>query len=460
MTKDLLGNPLADTAEATVAGINAFVHGFLAYEDTATGVIAVAEADAGSVMANACSGFLWMMLEAPEAPDRAARYLSRCEAQRPTALRERLYADILRAWIADDVPQTLHLIEQGVDAHPRDLVLVKLYQYIAFNQGRFAQMLRIAHKARAAASDIGWLHGMLAFAYEQCHLLEEAEASAREALRLTAKEPWAEHALAHVMLTQGRVDEGALFLEAASPGWTGLNSFMVTHLWWHLAVFYISQGREGCALRLYDDHVWGVARDYSQDQVGAVSLLARLELAGIDVGGRWNDLAPWLTVRADDTTQPFLSLQYLYGLLRAGRPEADALSDAIARRAATAPSHVRETWAEVALPTALAFQAYERRDGAAAARNLGRVLPRMIEIGGSHAQRDLFEQIRLDALIQSGQVEVAQQLLEQRRSFDPDGAPLNEMLAKVYLALDLPDEARKAADRAARTRAAHAAKPG
>jgi hypothetical protein len=68
-------------------------------------------------------------------------------------------------------------------------------------------------------------------------------AEARTALSLRRKEPWAQHALAHVMLTRGRIDEGALFLEGMQDTWVGLNSFMITHLWWHLALFYLSQGR-------------------------------------------------------------------------------------------------------------------------------------------------------------------------------------------------------------------------
>ncbi len=87
-----------------------------------------------------------------------------------------------------------------------------------------------------------------------------------------------------MLLTRGRIDEGARFLESMTDTWTDLNSFMVTHLWWHLALFYLSQGRGRQVLELYDRHCWGIAKDYSQDQVGAVSLLARCELAGIDVG--------------------------------------------------------------------------------------------------------------------------------------------------------------------------------
>ena len=121
------------------------------------------------------------------------------------------------------------------------------------------------------------------------------------------------------MLTQGRIDEGAHFLECVSPTWTELNSFMLTHLWWHVALFKLSQGCFAQALEIYDRHCWGVAKDYSQDQVGAVSLLARLEIAGVDVGSRWQELAGYLVARAGDTVQPFLTLQYLYGLARARR---------------------------------------------------------------------------------------------------------------------------------------------
>ena len=202
---------------------------------------------------------------------------------------------------------------------PRDLAAVKLHQYFSFNRGDAAAMLRIARLAEAASGDSPHLHGMLAFAHEQLHALDEAEAAARRALALKEKEPWAQHALAHVMLSTGRVREGVDFLAAASRTWDGLNSFMYTHNWWHKALFHISLGDEQAVFEAYDHHVWGIAPSYSQDQVGAVSLLARMEVAGMDVGNRWEELARYLEPRATDTLQPFLTIQYLYGLARAER---------------------------------------------------------------------------------------------------------------------------------------------
>ena len=331
--------------------------------------------------------------------------------------------------------------------------MTRYSKYLNFNRGRCPEMLRVALAALPAAGDVAELHGMLAFAYEQCHLLEDAEAAARRALELKPREPWAQHALAHVMITEGRIVEGIQFLEGATADWDGLTSFMYTHNWWHLAVFYISEGRFDEALAIHDRHVWARDRSYSQDQVGAVSLLARLELAGQPVGDRWTGLADYLAARRADVVEPFLTLQYLYGLARAGRAETDQLLAAIAAHARDAHPGQRAAWAEVALPAARGLVAHARGDDATCLRELGPALGRVLETGGSHAQRDLFAQIYLDSLVRSGAYSTAQQLLEQRRRGEPDGVAVNRTLARVYAALGLPAQAATAAARAVRARA-------
>jgi len=450
MRTDYLGNPVSGTSDTALAAVDSFVDGFLSYETRTAEVIGAAEAHPDSVLLNAYAATLWLLLEAPEAAERAAPYLARAQAAAAGAHpRELAFVDFVAAWSADAIPAALAIADTILAAWPCDLLVLKLRHYHDFNHGDFPAMLRAAVAALPHAQDVAQLHGMLAFAYEQCHLLDEAETAARRALALKRKEPWAQHALAHVMLTQGRIAEGVAFLKGVQDTWTGLNSFMDTHLWWHLALFYLSQGKFDAALAAYDDHCWAQEKDYSQDQVGAVSLLARLELAGVDVSDRWDDVADRLAVRADDVVQPFLTLQYLYGLARAGRPEADSLLAAVRRAALEAPDHVRETWREVALPAAEGLMAHTRGDFASALRGLRTALPRLAEIGGSHAQRDLFEQLILDALIRADRLSEAQQVLELRRGFDPDGVPLNRALAGVYDRLGLPGEAAKARARIA-----------
>jgi len=457
MQRDCQGNALAAENPATLRAVNDFIEGFLAYETRAENVVAAADADGECCIASAYAGILWMLLEAAEGAQRAAKYLAAAERTAARAApREQWTTALLRAWIEGDVPGAARMCGRIATEFPRDLVAVKLEQYFEFNRGNAPGMLRAALKVLDRNDEIAYAHGMAAFAYEQCHRLEEAEREAEHALALRAKEPWAQHALAHVMLTRGRIDQGARFLETASCAWTGLNSFMLTHLWWHLALFNLSQGRGARVLEIYDRHCWGVAKHYSQDQIGAVSLLARMELAGIDVAGRWEELARHLAARAHDTLQPFLTLQYLYGLARAGRAEAGALLAAVRRAAEAGPAHAREVWHEVALPACEGLVAYARRDYQTAWRKLTHAQPRLIETGGSHAQRDLFEQILLDIAIKSGRDIAAQRMAELRRQTDCEGVPVNAALAGIYARLGLPTLARDAEARATTTRIRHA----
>ncbi|MGY2377812.1 tetratricopeptide repeat protein [Pseudomonas sp. SDO524_S393] len=444
MSLDYLGNPIDTLDPSTRQGLDDFIGGFLGYQPRAERILAVADADPESALANAFAGLLLMFIESPEGPALAEKYRQRAaHADHPRA---QLYLDVLQAWINDDLDRVLQLSESLLDRYPRDLFAAKLNQYLEFNRGNWPALLRIGLKATAGAPDIAHSHGLLAFAYEQCHLLDEAEASAREALRLQPSEPWAQHALAHVMLTQGRIEEGIAFLEGVSHHWEGLNSFMYTHNWWHLALFHLARGEDRRVLEIYDRHVWGILPEYSQDQVGAVSLLARLELAGIDVGERWQALAPYLQRRVDDTVQPFLSVQYLYGLARAGKPEADVLLSALRHHSVDA----RPVWGEVTLPLANGLLAHARGDWQQALEQLNIALPRLNEIGGSHAQRDLFAQVELDARLQTGDWFTAQQTLELRRRYDGWDVPTNRSLVQVYEALGLPEQAAKAQARISR----------
>ncbi|MCX7299120.1 MAG: tetratricopeptide repeat protein [Rhodobacterales bacterium] len=451
MTTDYLGNPVTDASPATLQGVDDFIHGFLSYQNKAVNVLAAAEADPGNCMANAYAAMIWMFLEAPEAPDHAAPFIARARAAAATATtREKLNSDMVAAWAKGDIPGAIGLCERIADNFPTDLGIIKLGQYHLFNLGDMPGMLRMGLAALNGPEDQPYVHGMIAFGYEQCHLLTEAEAHARRALEIEPTDPWAHHALAHVMLTQSRADEGIAFLESVAPTWAELNSFMRSHNWWHLALFYISRGRTADVLKSYDAHVWGISRTYSQDQVGATSLLARMEFAGIDPGDRWQDVADHVARRGADTVNPFLTLQYLYALARMDRPETAALMTAIETRAET-PTHDQTAWAEVALPAARAILAHARGDHATAIRLMGQALPRMAETGGSHAQRDLFEQIHLDSLLRAGRTSTAQQVLEMRRTFDHDGVPVNIALAQVYAQAGLPFEAAKARARAQAT---------
>ncbi|MDH6169286.1 hypothetical protein M2282_004450 [Variovorax boronicumulans] len=437
---DSLGNPLTLDDPSRLALVDDFVMGFISTEARAVNLIALADTDASPIVQAYCAT-LHLFAESREAVANARPFLAKARAGASRATpREQRYIAAIEAWADGDIAHAIALHAEQAREFPRDLVSVKLGQYHCFNTGDCPGMLRLALAVLPSAADMPYVHGMAAFGYEQCHLMREAETSARRAIAMCRKEPWAHHALAHVMLTEGRLAEGLAFMESVSDTWTGLNSFMVTHNWWHVALFLIDLGRDAEALTVYDEHAWGVAKDYSQDQIGAVSLLARLELAGIDVGARWDDVAGYLLQRQADHVLPFLDLQYLYGLARAGRPEADALLRNIEAFAPDAPPSTRAAWQRVCVPAAQGLVAHARGDFAGAIDGLGVALPRMIEIGGSHAQRDLFEQVYLDALVRRGSestLAAAQGILQQQLNGQPESLRLRRQTGAVYARLGL-----------------------
>ena len=446
MLADSLGNPVTLQDPSSLGAVNDFVDGFISCEARVANILQVGQSDHSAIVQAGCAA-LHMFAESPEGPVHARPFITKALQNSGNASeREQRFVAAVAAWVTGDLGRAVALHEEQARACPRDLVSVKLGQYHLFNRGDAAGMLRLALAALPHASEVPYLHGMAAFAWEQCHLLPQAEAAARKALALCHKEPWAQHALAHVMLTQGRLHEGLQFMHEASPGWVGLNSFMVTHNWWHLALFALELDRGDEVLRLYDERVWGVVKAYSQDQIGAVSLLARLELAGVDVGARWQDLADHLLARVNDHVLPFLDLQYLYGLARAGRAEASTMLGSIeAHCMGIAPAQttdpdateIDDVWLRVCLPASRGLIAHAQGRHAEAVDELGTALPRLLEIGGSHAQRDLFSQIYLDALMQGGNWSAVQQILQPQLNGQPQSLRLRRQAGQAYARLGL-----------------------
>jgi tetratricopeptide (TPR) repeat protein len=437
MWTDSLGNPVTLQHRGSATGLNDFVEGLISSQARVANILETAAVDEAPLV-QAYAAALHMFAETRSASASARPYLQRALASPlPPTARERGFIEAVRAWVDGDVPRSVGTLEQHLRDFPRDLVALKLAHYHLFNLGDSPGMLRLALASLPAAADVPYLHGMLAFGWEQCHLLEQAEASARQAISMERNEPWAHHALAHVMLTQGRIHEGHEFMAGVSDSWVGLNSFMLTHNWWHQALFALELERHEEVLALYDDRVWGVAKDYSQDEVNAVSLLARLELAGVDAGGRWQDLADHLLLHVADQVLPFLDMHYLYGLARAGRPQADELLRNIEQHAAQAAPALRSAWQRVCVPASRGLLAHARGDWQGAIDELGQALPRLAEIGGSHAQRDLFSQLHLDALIRGGKLAAAQNLLQQQLRGQPESLRLRRQAAAVYRGLGL-----------------------
>ena len=417
MLRDTQGLEVTTNSPQAIAAIDRFIDQSLSYGNEELVILKGIEADPACVIAHAYAAAYYLSLETAETRRQAAPHLKAAKKYLAQANeREKLYVWGIEAWAKGAIDQAIAYHEEIAQKFPRDLVSVQRGQYHYFYLGNKEGLLDIAEKVLPVSLENHYIHGMFAFGLEQCHRLEEAEEAGRRATAMNRRDPWAHHAVAHVMETQGRLDEGIAWMESLSDAWEDCNSLLYTHNWWHIALYYLEKEEIQKVLALYDTYIWGRAwKESSKDQIGAISLLLRLELRGVEVGDRWEKLAAFLTVRIHEHALPFQDLHYVYALARAGQAElVTEMLLSMQIYANTAKPYNQRTWAEVAVPAARGMAAHAIADWSTAITELGPILPRLYAIGGSHAQRDLFEQVYLDAWLRAGQNYEALHLLEKR----------------------------------------------
>ncbi len=390
--KDRFGLPITYATALAASGYDAYVREFLSYGSRLRDLFAVADSSPDAALLNAHAAALHLAFEGAEGWTHARPYLQRMRAAAPQATdRERQFCAAVEAWAARDYRQARDLLDALTVRWPADLCAIKWGQYHAFNLGDAGALLRFGERARIVFEHEPYANGLHAFALEQNHRLEEAEDAGLHASELAIDDAWAHHAVAHVMETQGRARDGARWLDHCSHTWEKKGVFIRDHNWWHAALFQLSLGRDDEALRIYDARLWGAWPEFPQEQIGAVSMLWRLEMRGADVGDRWAPVVAQVRRRAGEHILPFLDLHYLYALARAGTEgETCAFMASLKAHAEGATGPCKDFWRGVGLPAAEGVLAFAQDDCEGAAGSLARALPDLHLAGGSHAQRHLF----------------------------------------------------------------------
>ena len=157
--------------------------------------------------------------------------------------------------------------------------------------------------------------------------------------------------------------------------------------------------------------------DY-RDIANASSLLMRLQLEGVCVGTRWDELATLSEARIEDGCLAFADLHYMLALIGGERDL--AIPKLLSRLGQTAKSQPEAEFdnilAHPGLVCAHGLAAFAEGNFEASFSALSAARPVMQTIGGSHAQRDVFERLTIDAGIRAGQADAAEALLLQRIS--------------------------------------------
>lgn len=426
--QDAWGHTLStDSAEAASAATEA-VRSFMGWRtDVMAHVDAAVEADPDFALPYALKGLLMTGLRKRELIGPAQAMLDKATAARPPETeRERRYVAALAAAVKGEITGAAAEYEAICLDHPHDLMALRLSQFELFWIGEVEWMRDISERAAPHWSrdvaGFGNFQAVRSFGLEETGAYDLAERCGREAVELDPTDCWGTHAVAHVLIMQGRLDDGVAYVSGLSDNWEHANHIR-HHLWWHLALFHVERGDFDAALAIYDDRLRDLASplmqaipDFYVDIQNDVALLQRLELRGVDVGDRWAPVAELAAARTGDHSSPFTSPHCVLALAAAGR-DADAQEAIRQMRAfvAEADSALSGRYALAALPASQAAIAHRRGDLQAVLDILRPARRNLWQMGGSHAQRDLFFQIYADAARRLDRRDVLAVLLEDLR---------------------------------------------
>ncbi|SLN42557.1 hypothetical protein PEL8287_02113 [Roseovarius litorisediminis] len=423
MRSDQFGYEMSITSPEAAKAWDAMVMAFLAHAARTPEYLGAALKEAPDfAMAHATKGLFFLMLGRREltetAQDAFVAAKAAADASSQTE-REMGYVRALGAWLDGHPSRSIHEMETILKHCPEDALAMKISHAIRFILGDSAGMRRSVEAVLTAYDTKhparGYLFGCHAFSLEETGEYARAETAGRMGLSLVSDDAWGLHAVAHVHDMTGNSKAGLDWLTGRENAWAHCNNFRY-HVWWHKALMHLDQGEIDTVFALYDSQIRKDQTDDYRDISNATSLLSRLELEGVDVGNRWEELADLSERRTEDGCLVFADLHYLLALIGGDRKQ--AVQDMLARlhrdAKATSESEMKARMATPGLSAATGLEAFGEGDYKTAFYNLGRARHNMQMAGGSHAQRDVFERLTIDAAIRGGFLEDAEAILRER----------------------------------------------
>ena len=293
---------------------------------------------------------------------------------------------------------------------PADLVGLSVTVFLILTSTDPGAEQRALACARAAADVVGehpLLVGFEAMVAQDQGRLDDAHRLATRALELDPTGFAGGHPLAHVFFESGDHAGGIAWLDAWLPT-TDQAAPFGSHLVWHSALHHLAVGDRERALERY---LHCAGRPGSGAVVDGSSMLWRCQLHGLVPSGSdpsGTPVGPLIAPLVDGVPSTFVGVHVALGLATARDAEG------LRRLAAAAGSFAAPGAAELLPGLARGLAAYVEGDHASASDLLLAEEHHVVRYGGSHAQREVFEDTLLQALALAERYEEATTRLRAR----------------------------------------------
>jgi tetratricopeptide (TPR) repeat protein len=431
---DNLGHALSGASADSAQRYATALHQFQCYrEDPVTTIESATASRPDFVMGHVLHAWLYLLGTEPAGLAVARSDLEKIQTL-PADARERAHAAAIGHLLAGRWRAAARVLEDLSIAGPTDVLALQAGHLLDFYLGD-ARMLRdrIVRALPAWSVSMPGYHavlGMQAFGLEETGAYARAEAAGRAALNLEPRDAWAHHAVTHVLEMQGRAREGIAWMRGRQSDWAEDNFFAV-HNWWHLALYHLDQGELDEALALFDDAVRGSHSTLVLDLVDASALLWRLRLRGVDLGGRWHEVAQGWLPHAGNVHYAFNDAHAMMAFVSDAQDEAIGAVEAAQQRAMASAGDNALFNREVGVPLSEAIRAFAEGDCARTVELLRPMRSIAHRFGGSHAQRDLIDLTLLEAAQADGQLALARALATERVDAKPASPSAQALLQRA-----------------------------
>jgi len=392
------------------------------------------DADPKMPMAYCLQGYFFLFMASTPLIERAKKsHRKALDNSISISPREQAHIAALGYWCDDHKNRAIQIWGQILEDYPLDVVALRLGYYANFYIGDLNAMRHSLettfHAWDPLMTNYSHVLGMRSFVFEESGEYELAENLGRQAVELDPNDPWAIHAVSHIMEMQERRTEGVKWITEREVNWLGANNFRY-HLIWHLSLMYWGLGDFERVLQIYDEKLWDPKSNEYADLCNDASILLRLEYMGVNVGDRWSNLHAKVEARAEEHILVFADVHFVSMFASVGDVDGvSRLVKSFSEKGGTARM-------EVGLPLSQAVADYCSGEYIQAQKSLLKLRGRIIEIGGSHAQRDVFELMTIESSIKSGDITTARHMLENRAKLSPKNGLNWRKLANILPGID------------------------
>ncbi|MEX2222351.1 MAG: hypothetical protein WEG40_11200 [Candidatus Rokuibacteriota bacterium] len=420
MLRDAYGLTVSTTSRAAVDAYDRGVRALLGFgAETVDGFRQAVAADPDFVLARAAlavAQYLDEDIPAGRAEMERAAADGVAQAAALTG-RERQHLEALRLFVSGRGNDAIPVMKDVLAEDPRDVLLMQRLYFIHFWQGRAAEMLEVTTSVLPALADDGYSLGYHAFALEENRRFDEALRLAEQAVTRNPRDAWAVHAMTHVHYERGENRRG---IEALPPRIHPCDhlGYFKNHLLWHLALLHLAEGDYERGGRLFESVFGHIPIAIASDLQDSVALAWRLDLFGHADPRRWTQLGEaarrWIEM-------PLLLFHDLHvGMALSAAGDGVAADQHLERLRARGQKSKNATLPEVVVPLLEGLHAFARGDYARCVARIEPLEPRIVEVGGSHAQREVFHDTLLAAALRAQMPERAISLLERRLAKRPN----------------------------------------